>query len=194
MSTDEPLYNVLEFILNRASSAELEVIAEAVKRRQSPGKGLGGISPRSMAENVAAKVKDQLGGVLSVRSISREIVTDMIRQKEPNISDRELEVLLDHWLPGTAGSSTETAREGAAGEEAARGRMPPDVLITRISQYVAARQQSLPREEEERLPENWQSLFWESFPDPIRGRIREHLNGRLSDVEFWDSVISCLDQ
>ena len=102
MSSDEPLYNVLEFILNRASSAELEVIAEAVRRRQSPGKGLGGISPHGMAENVAEQVKQQLGGILDVQNISRQIVTDLIRQKEPNISDQELEVLLDNWLPGTA--------------------------------------------------------------------------------------------
>jgi hypothetical protein len=192
MSSDEPLYSVIEFILNRASSAELEVIAEAVKRRQSPGKGLGGISPRGMAENVAEKVKEQLGGMLDVRTISRQIVTDLIRQKEPNISDRELEVLLDNWLPGTARPGTETARETEQPQEQAEKRMAPDVLITRISQYVAARQGTLPQEEMDKLPKNWQSRYWESFPDPIRGRIREHLSGRLPEVEFWDSIISSL--
>jgi hypothetical protein len=194
MSSDEPLYSVIEFILNRASPAELEVIAEAVKRRQSPGKGLGGISPRGMAENVAAKVKEQLGGVLDVRSISRQIVTDLIRQKEPNISDRELEVLLDNWLPGTAGSPTEAVQEVEPDQEQAGQRMAPDVLITRISQYVAARQGKLSQEDQDKLPKNWQSRYWESFPDPIRGRIREHLSGRLPEVEFWDSVISSLDK
>jgi hypothetical protein len=194
MSTDEPLYSVIEFILNRASSAELEVIAEAVKRRQSPGKGLGGISPRGMAENVAAKVKEQLGGMLDVRSISRQIVTDLIRQKEPNISDRELEVLLDNWLPGTARARTEAAQQAEQNQEPDEARMAPDVLITMISQYVAARQDDLPQEEQDKLPKNWQSRYWESFPDHIRGRIREHLSGRLSEVEFWDSIISSLDK
>ena len=194
MSTDEPLYSVIEFILNRASTAELEVIAEAVKRRQSPGKGLGGISPRGMAENVAAEVKEQLGGMLDVRSISRQIVTDLIRQKEPNISDRELEVLLDNWLPGTARTRTEAAQQAEQSQEPAETRMAPDVLIAMISQYVAARQDALPQEEQDKLPKNWQSRYWESFPDPIRGQIREHLSGRLPEVEFWDSVISSLDK
>jgi hypothetical protein len=198
MSSDEPLYTVIEFILNRASSAELEIIAEAVKRRQKPGKGLGGINPRGMAENVAAKVREQLGGMLDVRSISRQIVTDLIRQKEPNIGDRELEVLLNNWLPGTARGDADAASEAgpAAEQPPTQGaqRMAPDVLITRISQYVAARRGTLPQEEQNKLPRDWQSRFWETFPDPVRGRIREHLNGRLSELEFWDAVISSLDQ
>jgi hypothetical protein len=197
MSSEEPLYTIIEYILNRASSAELEVIAEAVKRRQSPGKGLGGISPRGMAENAAKKVKQQLGGMLDVRAISRQIVTDLIRQKEPNISDKELEVLLNTWLPGTAHTRGDAAQAAEpAGQRRGQGRegAAPDVLVTMISQYVSARQSTLPPEEQDKLPKNWQSQYWESFPDKIRGLIREHLNGRLNEVEFWDSVISSLDQ
>jgi hypothetical protein len=194
MSSEDPLYSVLEFILNRATSAELEVIAEALKRRRSPGKGLGGINPRGMAQNVAKKVKQQLGGMLDVHAISRQIVTDLIRQKEPNISDRELEVLLDKWLPASARARKTAGQpeEPSPGREA--GSIAPDVLITMISQYVSARRGTLSREEQDRLPKNWQADYWESFPDRVRARIREHLNGRLSEVEFWDSVIAALDQ
>jgi hypothetical protein len=196
MNSEEPLYSVIDFILNRASSVELEVIAEALKRRQNPGKGLGGINPRGMAENVADKVKEQLGGMLDVQAISRQIVTDLIRQKEPNISDGELEVLLDKWLPGTARSSESAAQPAAAPEhgEVSRPQMSPDVLVTRISQYVSARQGTLSKEEKDRLPKNWQSLYWASFPDALRRRIREHLNGQLNEVDFWNSVISSLDK
>jgi hypothetical protein len=195
MSSEEPLYSIIEFILNRATPAELEVIAEAVKRRQHPGKGLGGISPRGMAENIAKKVKQQLGGMLDVRTISRQIVTDLIRQKEPNISDRELEVLLDNWLPGTAPArqeGSEPAEPAGQDQAPAPEQLAPDMLITMISQYVSARRGTLPREEEDKLPKNWQSRYWESFPDTIRRCIREHLNGQLSEVDFWDSVISSL--
>jgi len=197
MNSDEPLYTVLEFILNRASSAELEVIAGAVKRRQSTGKGLGGINPRGMAENVAKTVEQQLEGMLDVQAISRQIVTDLIRQKEPNISDKELEVLLDTWLPGTARTrrdARQPAEQAEQRREQAQERVAPDVLVTMISQYIAARQGTLTREEQEKLPKNWQARYWESFPDRVRGRIREHLNGRLTEVEFWDSVISSLDR
>ena len=148
-----------------------------------------------MAENVAEKVKEQLGGMLDVHSISRQIVTDLIRQKEPNISDRELDVLLDNWLPGTARTRTQAKQPaGAPGQGAASEpeQMAPDELIAVISKYVSARQGTLSKEEMDRLPENWQSRLWASFPDDIRGRIREHLNGRLSEVDFWNSIISSL--
>jgi hypothetical protein len=194
MNPDEPLYSVIEFILNRATSEELEVIAEAVKRRREPGKGLGSISPRGMAENMAAEVKEQLGGMLDVRNISRQIITDLIRQKEPNIGDRDLEVLLDTWLPGTAATRTDSAPQAEPREAQPGERMAPDVLITLISQYIAARQGTLTREERDKLPKNWQTRYWDAFSDPIRGRIREHLSGRLPEVEFWNAIISTLDR
>jgi len=186
MNTDEPLYTVIEFILNRATSAQLEVIAEALKRRQKPGKELGGISPRGMAENMAEQVKEQLGGMLDVHAISRQIVSDLIRQKEPNISDEDLEVLLKNWLPGSARSESE--------ETAEQEQIPPDLLITMVSQYVSARRGTLAPQEQGKLPENWQSRYWESFPEQLRAQIRAHLSGQLNEVDFWDSVISSLNQ
>jgi hypothetical protein len=194
MSSEEPLYTLLEFILNRATSAELEVIAEALKRRQGSGRGLGGISPRNMAENVAEKVTEQLGEMLDMQTISRQIVTDLIRQKEPNISDEELEVLLNNWLPSSAHSSKNGVQPQDQQQKQEGEAVAPDVLITMISQYVSARRGTLPQGEQDRLPKNWQSLYWESFPDKVRVQIREHLNGRLNEVEFWDSIISSLDQ
>jgi len=194
MSSEEPLYSILDFILNRANSAELEAVAEALKRRQKPGKGLGGISPRSMAENVAGKIKEQLGDMLDVHSISRRIVTDLIKQKEPNIGDAELEVLLDNWLPGSALRNTAERPPVPPGAEQKQAGAAPDVLITRISRYVAARQGSLSHEETASLPKNWQSQYWEAFPKNVRAHIRDYLNGRLDEVDFWNSVISSLGQ
>lgn len=192
MSPEDPLYAVLDFILNRATSAQLEVIAEALKRRQKPGKGLGGFSPRGMAENVAAKITEQLGGMLDVHTIARQIVTDLIRQKEPNISDEELEVLLKNWLPGPARRDEE--RLGEQMREQATETVPPDLLITMVSQYVSARRGTLSKQEQDKLPENWQSRYWESFSERLRAQIRAHLNGRLNEVDFWDSVISSIDR
>ena len=188
MSSDEPLYSVIEFILNRATSAQLEVIAEALKRRQKPGKGFGGISPRGMAENMAEQVKQQLGGMLDVHTISRQIVSDLIKQKEPNISDEELEVVLKNWLPGSAPTDSEQNADQP------QEKIPPDLLITMVSQYVSARQGTLSPKEQGKLPENWQNRYWESFPEHLRAQIRAHLSGRLNEMDFWDSVISSLNQ
>ncbi len=184
MSSEEPLYSILEFILNKASAAELEVIAEALKRRQGPGKAFGGINPRSMAERMAKNVEQQLGGMLDVHSISRQIVTDIVKQREPNISDEELEVLLEHWLPSAAEKS-ETGGQKA---------IPPDVLVTMVSQYLESEKGTLSRDQEKELPSDWRSRYRDSFPDHVRALIQAHLNGETNEVDFWKKLIASLNQ
>ncbi len=183
MNSEEPLYTILDYILNKATSKELEVIAEAVQRRRRPGKGPGGLSPRGMAENMAESVKRQLGGMLDVHAISRQIVSDLVRQKEPNISEEELEVLLSHWLPGSArGKDQEQHKE-----------LPPDVLVTMVSQYLNAERGTLAPEEEKKLPENWKSQYWDTFPQRVRSLLRAHLGGEMDEVEFWNTLITSSD-
>jgi hypothetical protein len=120
-----------------------------------------------------------------IGQIARKMVTEMIRQKEPKISDEELQVLLDHWLPGTR------ARE--EGQETARGlpqALPPDLLISRVSQFVGASTGSLPPKERGELPSDWREQYWESFPHAIRDLVNAHLDGRLGEVEFWQRILA----
>lgn len=180
MSPDDPLYSILDYILNRASTGELEAIGEALKRRQQPRKGLGGISPRGMAERVAQSVKSQLGGMLDTHQVARKIVTDLIREKEPHIGERELEVLLDNWLPGP----------GAARKS---GKIPPDVIVTMASQYVSARRGTLTPEQAQGLPADWQTRYWEAFSPQLRELIEAFVGGRIGEVDFWSRVIAGLN-
>lgn len=175
MTPDDPLYSILDYILNRATSAELEAIGEALKRRQQPRKGLGGISPRGMAERVAKTVGEQLGGMLDVNQMARKIVADLIRAKEPGIGERELAVLLDNWLPQSGKKRDQT---------------PPDVMITMVSQYVDAHRGTLPPEQARQLPQDWQKRYWESFTPELRTLIEGFLGGRVDEVEFWSKVIA----
>jgi len=100
MDPNDPLYVVLDFILNQATTAQLEVIGEALKRRtaDSPPGGEG-LNPRRMAQRLSRNIAKQLGSSLDVPQIARRIVRDLIKNKEPGIQDREVEILLDNWLP-----------------------------------------------------------------------------------------------
>jgi hypothetical protein len=175
MSPDDPLYAILDYILNRATTGELAAIGEALKRRQQPKKGLGGISPRGMAETVAKTVRTQLGGMLDVHQVARKIVADLIRDKEPNIGERELAVLLDSWLP----------EPGKRAKNA-----PPDVMLTMVSHYVSAHNGSLSAEQLKQLPQGWQSRYWEAFSPDLRALIEAFLAGRIGEVDFWSRVIA----
>lgn len=189
MGVDDPLYYVIDFILNKATSAELEVIAEALKRRTADSKGSGGFSPRSMARSMAQNIQKQLGESLSIGKISRKIVSDLIRNKEPGISDEKLEILLNKWLPGTAG------RQQAPGSGQARDQeTPPDVLVSRVTTYLEAELGALDEREAGELPEGWKAQYWESFPPAVRALIEQRLQDKIDEVAFWEQLVAVLQR
>jgi hypothetical protein len=187
MSTHDPLYDLIDFILNKATSAELEVVTEALKRRAADTKGFGGLSPRSMAQNMARSIQAQLGESLDVGQIARKIVSDLVRQKEPAMSDEELEVLLNNWLP-------RTSRQGQAQGPNQAQPSPPDVLVSRVATYLASELGTLAQREAGELPADWKARYWESFPVAIRALIQERLQNRIAEVAFWERLIAALQR
>jgi hypothetical protein len=177
MADREKVFEVLDFILNRASSGELAVIQEALKRRRG-GSALGGLNPVGLAQNLAREIQGQLDASFDIQQVSRKIVADLIRRQEPNIKEKELEVLLDTWLPSGARERQEAP--------------PPDVLLTMISQYVSFRQGRLPDAEQRELPEDWTEKYWHSFPEAVRLLITRLRNGQCDEVTFWRDIIASL--
>ena len=189
MGADDPLYYVIDFILNKATSAELEVITEALKRRTTDSKGSGGLSPRSMAQGMAQNIQKQLGGALDIGKIARKIVSDLIRHKEPGLSDEKLEILLNQWLPGT------TRRQQAPGSEQAPDQgIPPDVLVSRVTTYLEVELGTLDEREAGELPEGWKAQYWESFPPVVRSLIEQRLQDKIDEVAFWEQLVAILQR
>ena len=182
MDENDPLYLVLDYILNKATSAQLEVIGEALKRRAVDAPGPASFSPRNMAQRLSRNIEQQLGASLDVPQIARKIVRDLIRQKEPGIKEQEIEVLLDNWLPGTRRRSTP-----AAG-------LPPDALIAMVATFLSAERSGLSPEETRDLPEGWKDRYWQSFPPAVQGAIEELRQGRVSESSFWETLIERLQK
>jgi uncharacterized protein with HEPN domain len=182
MDPNDPLYVVLDFILNQATTAQLEVIGEALKRRtaDSPA-GNEGLNPRRMAQRLSRNIVKQLGASLDVPQIARRIVRDLIKHKEPNIQDREVEILLDNWLPGT--------RQAPPAES-----LPPDALATMVATYLAAERGTLSPEESGGLPVDWRERYWQSFPSEVREAIEELRRGEIDEARFWASLIGRLQR
>jgi hypothetical protein len=194
MANESALYQVVDYILNQASTAELEVIIEALKRRQTQAtQGFGGLNLRGMAENMARSVNEQLGASLDVGEISRKIVADIIREKEPQITEDELQVLLDRWLPSSPAPTSSQAPEVSPQERSEPESVPPDVLLTMIGQFLQARQGKLSAEELDQLPKDWQARYWKLFPAKSQQLIQNHLDGRIDEVSFWEQIIGALD-
>src|SRR5512142_2639921 len=105
MGIDEKMTEILDFILNRASKFELEMVGEALRKRmeRESSLGLGQIDVHGMARKMAADIENQMGvGAGSVHEMSRRLVADMILKEQPDINRKDLEQLLDQWVPGGA--------------------------------------------------------------------------------------------
>jgi hypothetical protein len=183
MDTNDPLYVVLDFILNQATTAQLEVIGEALKRRtaDSPPGGEG-LNPRRMAQRLSRNIAKQLGSSLDVPQIARRIVRDLIKNKEPGIQDREVEILLDNWLPGTRAPVP------------AAEPLPPDALASMVATFLASERGTLSAEDAKDLPADWRDSYWRSFPDEVRQAIEELRRGAIDEARFWTGLIGHLER
>ncbi len=182
MAREEDLYHILDFILNQATHEELEVIDKALKRRTgAPTPGLSGLDPRGLAQNLARKIQEQLSATLDIGKVARDIVADLVHQKDPDMPAEKIEALMDEWLPRTR---AETAESEA---------VPPDVLITMITQYVSFKRGTLSSEEQKGLPENWLRKYWDAFPEASKDLITDLLNGNCDEVHFWKEIIDTID-
>jgi uncharacterized protein with HEPN domain len=176
MDQNDPLYVVLDFILNQATTAQLEVIGEALKKRSADLPAQEGLNPRRMAQRLSRNIIKQLGASLDVSQIARRIVRDLIKHKEPGIQEREVEILLDNWLPGTR-------------KAVPTGKLPPDALVSMVATFLAAERGNLGAEESRDLPADWKERYWQSFPPEVREAIEELRRGEIDEARFWAGLV-----
>ncbi|MBU0926935.1 MAG: hypothetical protein KKA67_04255 [Spirochaetes bacterium] len=200
------LESVVEYILNRASPGEFEVIAKACeRRRRDMGKyaGLGGVNPGALAEKMAASVRQGVDSSLEgLRDTVRDYVARIVRRQEPNASDEEIEAILDQCLPDRSGPSS-GAPSGAPGRgdpeggEGGRGAeaLPPEAVVMMIRDFCDFSLGMMPPSKQQELWEGipqWQDAYWSAFSPELRAFVKARLEGRLREDEFWSAVFSVL--
>ncbi len=178
------LYEILDFILNRADSSELEAIRKALERRLRGPAGPGhlGIDARGMAEETARTVAGQVTWSSDyIRSMVRDFAGDIIRKNAPELGDGDVETLLDSWL------SEDTAPERD---------LPPDLLKTMVKQFIAYATGVMSASEQVTLNEempDWTEKYWKNFPENVRRLVSLFLTGKLEEERFLEYLDSLLD-
>ncbi len=186
---------VLDYILNKASPAEFEVVVKACeRRRRDMGRyaGLGGVNPGALAEKMAASVRQGVDASMEgLRASVRDYVARLVRQKELGASDEEIEALLDRCLPD---SSASNSTDGAVGLLDDSG-LPPEALAMMVRDFcdysLGLMPPSRQRELWERIPD-WQDSYWKVFPPEIKAFVKARLENRMPEAEFWSAVFSVL--
>ena len=180
---NEKVYEIVDFILNKATDPEVEVIISAIKRRlDDSAHGLDKMNPEKMASQLGRQINDQVGAsVDQIRGMVRHFVAEKIKQEAPEISDKDLDQLVDAWVPEPG--------QAASGQK--ESRLPKEALLTMIKQFISYSAGEMSASEhktlEEQIPE-WPEKYWSRFPQSIKQSIALFLKGRIDEKEFWNQV------
>ena len=180
---DQELYNIVDYILNKAGDRELEVIKEALKRRADKSQHSPmGIDISRLAHNGWGSIDRQVASSREyVRNSVKDFVIKTIRQEAPDISEHDLNVLLDDWVPDPEKQKkTENKKT-----------LPPDAVIKMIDQFLrfSAEEMSITEQAElNKTMPDWHKNYWQHFPDKIRGLITLYLKGRIDSGTCWEEI------
>ena len=177
------LYNIVDYILNKAGDRELEVIKEALRRRiENRSRSPMGIDISRMAHDAGSSLAEQVASSKDyIRDTVKDFVIRTIKQEAPGISDRDLNVLLDQWVP-----DPEKAEKNDTGAQ-----LPSDVIIKMIDQILRFSSGEMSVSEQAELNKSmpdWQENYWKHFPDKIRGLITLYLKGKIDSGTCWDEI------
>ncbi len=128
-----------------------------------------------MARSMAEGIEKQMGlGGRNVHRMTRRLAADMILKEKPDISDAELERLLDLWVPDGGGYGASV--------------VPKEMLLTMIAQFAAYGTGEMSAEEKRKFPRGWHEKYWRAFRRDQK-LVREHIHGRMGkEEEFWRRI------
>ncbi len=173
---EERIYGIVDFILNKATTGELEVIRQALKRRYEDASASGkiGLNTQQMARDTAAQINDQMGfSRENIRAVIQKFAVNMIRQKAPELTNSQIGELLEAWVPDPDKIKTNKNVEN---------ELPSDVLLEMIRQFLSFSTESMSATEKVKLEKEipgWQSIYWEHFPGRIKKVLKLYLKGTL---------------
>lgn len=194
------LPEVLDYILNRASEAEFDVIRKACERRQDDlGRfaRVGGMGPNGLAARMADTMNDSLAKTMDgMRRSVRAYVAEIIRREAPEISDEELAALVDMSIPsGGAALVDHDARGDAGSGGAGAGELPPEALAVMAEEYLRCSLDAMTGPERQALWDemgDWQAAYWRAFPPAMKALIQARIDGKLDDERFWVAALGAL--
>lgn len=190
MEPTSELRRVIDFILNQANDQELDLLQGAIARRTG-ARGPGHTSDLNF-KDMASKITEAMGqrfavpGTDQVRSMTRNMVGNIIRTHEPNIPAEHLEELLDRYVPDPT--------RGTPGKEQ---HIPEQALRHMVRQFVSYGQGRMPKAEELELKRempDWSEKYWRMFSSATQTLIRELLTERISAAEFETSLSALIKQ
>lgn len=184
MNEKEKIEQMIAEFMQGASPAEMAEFKRLLEERQKAPRGLGNINFNALARSMAASIKTQMGITeQSVQQTARTLVRSLAKKHKPDISDPELDGLVELMVPSGSGRQSGTARQ-----------LPRDVLLSMVRHIVDYGKGRLSPAELKDLPQGWVEKYWGFFPPEIRRLIDGLMKDRLEEGPFWQEVNRLLPQ
>ncbi len=165
---------IIYYILNKATPEELSGIEMALeKRKKITPFSLKDIDFQKMAKEISSKISGSY--TIDVKALAKRIITQLILEKEPNISEEHLKTLLEYYIP----------------EEKTSTNLPKEILYVMVQHFIdysLGKMDQKTVEELKRSTPNWYEKYWNAFPYSIRVLIADFLKAKMNSYEFWQEV------
>jgi len=183
---NQELVNTLDFIINRATSKDIEAVKMALTKRSAGNpRTVDDLNFGDMAKAVTSRLSDNYSADSDeIHNMTKRLVAGMIREKEPGISERDLNALLEQWVPGGP-KQKEISRNGK------ESSLPPQAVFAMVDQFVRYSINKMPEKEIEELRHSmkeWHIEYWNIFSMETRVQIKDLLEGRMDYDVFWTKM------
>lgn len=194
------MMTVLDYILNHCSDKELEVIETAVKKRKSC-LGSASLNLNAFAKNLSQSMNESVSHTIAgFQESLKDFAWDLVKKENPNLSDAEMEFLVNQMIPDILASQ----KESKAAEFLRKGEslvvdgevngFPVDAMLEMVFQFISYSNGNMAPEEERALHNavrDWPTVYWKSFPPPLQDLTRSYLKGSVN-AEVFESALTML--
>ena len=181
MKKDNEANRILRDFMENASQDEIHELERLLKERESRRR-YSVPDPAEMAKKLSAQIHQQMGLTnVNIKSMARDLVIKLAREHKPDITPRELKVLVEQMVPSKGGSTAPR-----------KPNVPPSMMKTMISQFIAYSQGEMEPAELEGLPEGWVQKYWNVFPVNVQKLLSVYIKGGIDTKSFWRRIAEAL--
>ncbi len=174
MNITKEFQDIIKEYLESASEEEAKELFELLKKREEKLNLHYNVDVSSMAKEMAKKIHDQIGFTTeNVKTMAVELVKKMAREKEPNITERELDQLVELMVPD---------------REKKIAKIPPVVIYNMVEQFISFSQGTMAANMIAELPQGWVEKYWDFFPEVVQKLIRAYIKEEITEKDFWGAI------
>jgi len=177
MKPEDDAKKILEEFMSRASGEEANFLLSELKKLRKKQGVFSQINLTESARDIASVIESRFSlDSGSIHRSARTILANMLRDRIPGISDRDIEILLNLWVP----------------DGNKKSRLPLDMLHVMVQHFVAHGLGRFSQEDLKEFPEGWEKKYWEAFPAAVQALISRVLKREIGEDLFWQEIGKCL--